>query len=376
MNQEDKKKRDGLFAEIGAIPPILKDSHLASLDGFRAVSIIMVIIFHVLISYKTRFSFFNFANLGVQFFFVISGFLITTLLLKEKIVKGDISLRNFYVRRFFRIIPVAYLYLSVVVVLDLVLHLHMKWIFLVGAFLFIRNFIPGASGIDHLSTHYWSLSVEEQFYVLFPFILKKNFRVYVWFLLGIMATAVLLDCLSSFAHLNFEEGTLAGFLTVAIIQFTSIAIGSLTSILLFKTNFSFRQKNKTALNIGLVLAIIGLNFFYTAPFHNTINILKCGCFALLLVANLTVSDNAFFRLLNSGPMKLIGVLSYSMYIWQQPLTQGLTTLNKSSLLSRFPDKLPVDIAITLVSLPLLGLVSYLSYFYFEKTFLKLRERFR
>jgi peptidoglycan/LPS O-acetylase OafA/YrhL len=81
------------------------------MDGLRAISILLVVIFHVLMSFTTSFSFLYFAFLGVQFFFVISGFLITTLLLKEKVATGGIRLRKFYARRCLGILPVAYLYL-------------------------------------------------------------------------------------------------------------------------------------------------------------------------------------------------------------------------------------------------------------------------
>jgi peptidoglycan/LPS O-acetylase OafA/YrhL len=370
-------KRANLFSKIEAIPDVLQASHLPSLDGLRAVSILIVVVFHVLISYKTRFSFtfFNFANLGVQFFFVISGFLITTLLIKEKIVKGDISLKNFYIRRFFRIVPVAYLYLTAVLLLNLVLNLHMHYVYLVASFLFVRNFFQTATGIDHLSSHYWSLSVEEQFYLLFPCILKWNYYVYICFTLGIIALSLLLDCLGCFGGLHF--GGIAGmdFLIQVITQFQGIVVGSLASVMLFKMNFSFDNGSKTVVNAGLLLVIF-LLALYEGPFSNGLNIIKCTCFAMILIINLTASDSLIFRILNSGPMKLIGVLSYSIYIWQQPLTQGLSTMNKSRLLSGFANKLPVDIAITAVSLPMLCVISYLSYFYFEKKFLRLRLRFR
>ena len=146
-------------------------------------------------------------------------------------------------------------------------------------------------------------------------------------------------------------------------------------MLLFKSNPVFLRAHQGIINAG-VLPVIFFLAIYDGAFSNTVTILKCACFAVFLTANLTHSDNFIFRMLNHPAAKLIGVISYSMYIWQQPLTQGISTLNQSRLLSRFHDPLPVDIAITAVSLPMLGLISYLSYFYFERTFLKLREKFR
>ena len=368
--------RQNLFSEIEEIPDVLKESHLLSLDGLRAVSVIFVLVFHVLMSFKTRFSFDYLANLGVQFFFVISGFLITTLLLKEKVSKGSISLGNFYVRRFFRIIPVAYLYLSIVLLLDIVFKLHLKLIYLLTSFLFIRNFFETATGIDHLSTHYWSLSVEEQFYLIFPFILKRSFRVYLVFLSGIMAFSFLLDFLGFGFGISLETGAWMKFLVQIITQFQGITIGSLTSIILFKTNSSFNIENKTMINLGLFVTIILLTLYPATCFFNLIMILKCALFAMILVINLNPAGNVIFKALNSNAMKLIGVLSFSIYIWQQPFTQGLNIINQTSIMKHFENKVPIDIVITIASLMVLSVISYVSYYYYERKFLKLRERFR
>src|SRR5450432_1970024 len=109
--------------EITTVPPLLQQSHLPTLDVLRGLSIIIVILNHV-----TKDSSINYlfdGVIGVQIFFVISGFLITTLLLKERVKKGGISLKHFYTRRVLRIVPVAYLYLLVVFILNHVFNLGM-----------------------------------------------------------------------------------------------------------------------------------------------------------------------------------------------------------------------------------------------------------
>ena len=372
---DHKKDNLNIFSEAQEVPAVLKPPHLPSLDGLRAISIIVVIFFHVLMSFKTRFSFHSVANLGVQFFFVISGFLITTLLIKERILKGDISLRSFYIRRFLRIIPVAFLYLLVVLILNAVLKLHLDLFLVLASFLFIRNFFINSSGVNHLTTHYWSLAIEEQFYLIFPFILKKNHRGYIFFLIGIISFSVLVDLLSYASNLNFDSHFCLVYLVGFLTQFQGIAVGSLAAIAVFNANISFNRMDKATLNIGLLLLIILLSL-YQGPFSNVINILKCGLFAVILILNLNASNNLFFKMLNSGPMKLIGVLSYSLYIWQQPFTQGLTYANQSDLMKHFDHKGQIDIVITLASLILLGLVGYVSYYFYERKFLKLRDKFR
>ena len=99
---------------LGLTPVAISKSHLPSLDGLRGISILLVVISH---TFGDKKPFYN-GGFGVSIFFVISGFLITLLLLQEKYTTGSVSLKNFYIRRFLRIFPVAYLYLVVLLVLN------------------------------------------------------------------------------------------------------------------------------------------------------------------------------------------------------------------------------------------------------------------
>src|SRR5258706_1008185 len=130
------------FADITEIPGVLKNSHLPSLDGLRGISIIVVLIAHFNQHLHEPILGAIFGNgvFGVYIFFVISGFLITTLLLKEKVRTGTISLKKFYIRRFLRIFPVAYLYLFVVLILSYFLHLNVPALSILGAALYLQNF--------------------------------------------------------------------------------------------------------------------------------------------------------------------------------------------------------------------------------------------
>ena len=115
--------------------------------------------------YPARFDFFgNFGNLGVGVFLVISGYLIPSLLLREREKTGAISLKNFYMRRVFRIFPAAYTYIAMIAILDARYHiLHPR--VLLFAFTYLTNFhLNRAWYVGHL----WSLAVEEQFYMLWP----------------------------------------------------------------------------------------------------------------------------------------------------------------------------------------------------------------
>src|ERR1700744_3020835 len=129
--------RDKFTAEITTVPDILKGSHFPTLDGLRGISIIIVLLNHI--TWRTTIGEYIDGVIGVQIFFVISGFLITTLLLKEKVKNGWISLRQFYIRRVLRIVPVAYLYIFVVLILNYFFKLGMTFENFLVSTLYLKN---------------------------------------------------------------------------------------------------------------------------------------------------------------------------------------------------------------------------------------------
>jgi peptidoglycan/LPS O-acetylase OafA/YrhL len=372
--KKEEKIPDSLFEEIVELPDFLKLHYLPSLDGFRAISITIVIVFHLLMSFGSRFRFDNLANLGVQFFFVISGFLITTLLMKEQVKQGRISLKKFYVRRFFRIVPVAFLYLIVVLLSKLFFVHSLNLIFILSSFLFIRNYFWNATGIDHLTTHYWSLSVEEQFYLVFPILLKTSIKFYICFLLSIIVFGLFSDLAIRLHFIEQDATSFLQLITYSINQFQGIAIGSLTSILLIKRRVAYDYEHKTLIISILFIFILLLS--YNGSFGNLRNILRCVSFAFILIICLKESKSIYYNVLNKKKVKLIGVLSFSLYIWQQPFTLNIGFFNSTSYIVRLPNKVPIDIFIIVLSVICLGFISWVSYFYFEKKFLRLKERFK
>ncbi len=148
--------------------PIRQTKYLPSLDGFRGFFILCVVMTHINVSRSIitdpRITpVVNNALFGVRYFFVISGFLITTLLLKEQAATGSISLKNFYFRRTLRILPVAYSFLITMVVLNRCWHLGITSANFLASFLFFKNFRLATTGFLE---HFWSLSIEEQYYLL------------------------------------------------------------------------------------------------------------------------------------------------------------------------------------------------------------------
>ena len=137
---------------------------IPSLDGLRAISITLVILSHLVkwkhISLEVLGSY---GALGVHVFFVLSGYLITNLLLHEYERSSTISLRDFYIRRAYRIFPAAFVFLVVVIILY---WQQIRWYHAAAALLYVANMDMARPWIFG---HLWSLSIEEQFYLLWPF---------------------------------------------------------------------------------------------------------------------------------------------------------------------------------------------------------------
>ena len=148
------------------------EKRIPGLDGIRALSIILVILCHALNGVTT---WSQYGAFGVESFFVLSGFLITWLLCVEEDKRGAVSLPSFYARRALRILPPAFLYIAAASLLGV-----LGWADLARnepfyAAFFVRNLMP--NGGPHLA-HFWSLAIEEQFYLLWPvvFLLLRSDR--------------------------------------------------------------------------------------------------------------------------------------------------------------------------------------------------------
>lgn len=355
----------GLFSDIEAVPPILQSSYYSSLDGLRGVAIIMVVLSHLNLPPAIYpLIFFN-GHMGVLIFFVISGFLITTLCLKEKVLTKDISLKNFYIRRALRIFPVAYLYILVITILNLVFKLSIPYMSILGAALYLMNFTSYFRKYYYSwhTGHYWSLSVEEQFYLIVPFILKKNFRLYLLLILFIIFILPIFMCLQSiFPALNVN--VLYAF-THFLVKFQSIAIGCLFSVLMFKypVDKDILTKNKVILNVLAIILILAIQYNDFLTLQSMFSGIAVSFLTgYIIVSNIVPAKDFLFKLLNSKALKIVGVLSYSIYIWQEVFTSN------DKKLPYFMITFPYNV-LCIIS------VSCLSYYFYERFFLKLKTKF-
>jgi peptidoglycan/LPS O-acetylase OafA/YrhL len=330
-------------------------TRIPSLDGLRTISIALVVISHVFHSFgKTDTLFLG--NLGVRVFFVISGFLITGLLLKEEDKNGKINLLKFYFRRTFRIFPPFYFYLSVMFLLTLlnVFEIPLKS-FLYSSFYISNYFDP----VHWNLTHTWSLSVEEQFYLLFPgllFIFGRKISEKV-----LLAVVLLTPFIRYADYIIFENGR---WMNMGFHQtMDALAIGCLLAMFykkLHANNFYLKLLNS---KLVILLPILILFCNLTGE-HPKVYALACSVMNISIAfcidwAVTNYKSNAG-KLLNSKPMISLGMMSYSIYLWQQPFFED----NPQLFWTRFP--------FNFIGLAVMSLISY---HFVEKYFLKLRPKF-
>jgi peptidoglycan/LPS O-acetylase OafA/YrhL len=291
-------------------------SRIPSLDGLRAISISLVVVGHwAELKYHSDIAG-AFANLGVRIFFIISGYLITTLLLKEHAKTSTIELREFYMRRAYRILPAAFAFMLPVF---LIFWHELRWYHMIAAAVYVTNFDfahPWFLG------HLWSLSVEEQFYFLWPGVLKRWFRHRIEILAGVIAFAPLYRVACHFLGLHGRADET--FPAVADI----LAIGCLLAIATAPTPARFsalvsKIKSKWALLMVLPVALVPV---YAATLHFHITALLLLVLWPLMhfsIAGLLLHVvQRPYWILNVQPVAWLGKISYSLYLWQQLFVFG------------------------------------------------------
>ncbi|MFI5348836.1 MAG: acyltransferase family protein [Elusimicrobiota bacterium] len=338
-----------------------KDHRIPSLDGLRAVSIGLVLLGHLGGTRGFRrldLGIGDYARLGVNVFFVISGFLITRLLLSEYAAKGRVSLKLFYMRRTLRLFPASYVYVACIALLwragIIPLNVQDLW----HALTYTVNYMPKPSWA---AGHLWSLSVEEQFYLLWPFafVFMKP-RKGMW----IAAAMMLLGPCARFAAWLFLRGTPYRDLDMFPMVADSLATGCLLAWMKSWLEGQgwylrlFRPFYSTLLAALLLLTSRYGGYTVVGVFGGTfINV----ALAILIHRSVYRHGDWMGRILNWKPLAFVGVLSYSLYLWQQLF------LNRQS--AAWANAFPQNIV--LAAGAALG-----SYFLIEMPLLKLRRRLR
>jgi peptidoglycan/LPS O-acetylase OafA/YrhL len=294
-------------------------SRIPSLDGLRAVSISLVVAGHwAELRYHSDVAG-AFANLGVRIFFIISGYLITSLLLKEREKTSTIGLGGFYLRRAYRILPAALAFMLPVFV---IFWHQLRWYHMAAAALYLANFDwthPWFLG------HLWSLSVEEQFYFLWPGVLKKWYRHRVTILAGVVAFAPVFRVACHFLRLHGKADET--FPAVADV----LAIGCLLAIFAGRESARFTGRlsvrlAKPALLVCVMIVPVVLVPVYVGLLHFRITPLLL--FVLWPAMHLSIAGLLLhvverpYWILNVRPVAWLGKISYSLYLWQQLFVYG------------------------------------------------------
>jgi peptidoglycan/LPS O-acetylase OafA/YrhL len=262
-------------------------------------------------------------DLGVRCFFVISGFLITWLLLQEHLRNGFIRPKNFYIRRALRILPVYFLYLLVLALLPHFSQEKSAWL---ANLTFTTNFYA----TSFATLHFWSLGVEEQFYLIWPWLLiqaahRKEQRSHLLRILLVPLVVAPVVRLMTWKHwypppleIFFQSGSFFA-------RWDALAYGCIAAVLFtyWRNSLdSFYERNSRDIRLGglaLVLAPPVLQFF---PFHESLlaaigHSIQAIGFSLLLLQSILDPGRGFYPLLNWKWVSHLGVLSYSIYIWQE-----------------------------------------------------------
>lgn len=298
---------------------------LAEIEGLRAVAVVLVVLYHLGVGRLAG------GYVGVDVFFVVSGFLITGLLLREIEQAGSVSLAGFWARRIRRIVPMATLVTVVTVVVGLALFEGNRARQLVqvglGAVGFCANLVLDALTGDYLAgvvnpsplQHYWSLGVEEQFYLVWPLVVYAIVRLArrAWrpTLVVFSALAIAGSLWASIRHA--QPGATSGYflphtraweiLVGAVLAIFAVAIGRLPNVL------------RAALGWAGVLAVVvaAVRFDAETAFPGTAALLPVLGAAAVIVAG--DASGGPVVVLRARPLQYIGGVSFALYLWHWPL---------------------------------------------------------
>lgn len=355
---------------------IYKRGHVGSLDGIRGVAILLVLTFHCF--EKINVYPFNFVSelgwIGVDLFFVLSGFLITGILVDTKGHQGYLS--SFFAKRALRIFPLYYLVLTCVFITIAIpgiekfspvfdkAHLESSIYYLT----FTQNLLFAFNdwGVTDLLNHFWSLAIEEQFYFFWPFL------VFYLDVSKLLIVCVLLIIVALVIRNNNVSNDFSYVFTLSRVD--ALAIGSMLAILI-RQQIRILEKVALPLFISTILLLSVICLYSPDLGFRNPYFIRIGytLFALLFASMIAfVYDtkrigayiNRFFSL---GVLKFFGTYSYGLYIYHWILYKGVyNPLQNRFMFSK---------AYILVFLVLVTALSVLSFHTFEKYFLKFKTRF-
>jgi peptidoglycan/LPS O-acetylase OafA/YrhL len=288
--------------------------YIPTLDGWRGLSVIGVILYHgrpgffAANSLPAKLA--SHGNIGVDVFFAISGFLICGLLLEEFRRTGDIGLRGFYLRRCFRVLPPYYVALASVYLLSVLAVIPINHTLLPSCLLFYRNYMP--LGMDEhggfYTAHFWSLAVEEHFYLLWPL-----------FLLALSpkragkAAVILALLVFAWRQVVMQVWPSAEWATRTDTRIDSLLWGCLAAFYFPEIKRLFERVQFSELWLPLAAALLVVE----AAHIPGLTLLRAILLPALVLSTVIQPTSILGHILEWQVLRRIGTISYSLYLWQE-----------------------------------------------------------
>ena len=315
-----------------------KSKYLPSIDSLRALAVLAVIIYHVDVNYLPG------GFLGVDLFFVLSGYLISSLIIKEYRKTGSLNLYNFYIRRARRLLPAVYFMITVGLVVMVLFNevlLRKSHLDAIFGYIYSSNWWYIFHKLDYFDSfgaqspfkHLWSLAIEEQFYMIFPLLfllvnrkkkskdgtykLNKNF---LYVILGLILVSliahILLFDINNISRIYFGTDTRAFSLLVGVVGAILYPMERLHAKVTLQQNMVYSVVSLVSIATLITVMI------YTSEYNT---LLYRGGFLLVAILGLIViissgkQHTLMSRLLSFKPVVFIGKISYSLYLWHFPV---------------------------------------------------------
>lgn len=330
----------------------------AEIDSLRAISIISVIVFHL------NKDFFPYGYLGVDLFFVISGYLITRSIINDY-KNNNFSFYNFYLRRIRRIFPVLLTVLLVTFFLGFIILLTPDFKrfteSLITSLGFISNFyfwITGGyfSSNDELKPllHLWSLSVEEQFYLFFPLLMYLIFKFFKK-INSILIIIFIISLISFAINIYFiSKGHREPIFFLFPARVWQFGAGAFFA---FLPNLNIKNIWLDSCYVCIAILLIFYNFFIKISYLPDATLMSIGAIMILYKKN--KKKNYFSNIFNFKPLIFIGLISYSLYLWHWPIISFIKYINVD----------PIDFQHMLIGVVITLFLSILSWKFIEQPFL-------
>ncbi len=367
----------------------MKQIYFPSLNGIRAIAALMVFIYHTEII-KSQLGIFNLSdftfikrsgNLGVTLFFVLSGFLITYLLLREKHLKKTINIWQFYMRRILRIWPLYFLLIFLTIFYNIYINDEaFNYTFFRTKLILYCTFLANVAWVlfsaGGFPSQLWSVASEEQFYFVWPHIIKRKTKLSAT---NIFTFAIVYATIRYFFYILSLHYKYSIFSNIDLISFIwkfqerfridCMAIGATAAYIYFyKTKypkfieFIYSTKNQ------IIIYSLTL-FFYISPFIK-LWLLQDTLFSLFfsfIIINVATNSNSIFNLENNI-FNFLGKISYGLYVYQ--FLVFFIIENHIKTINGVHNNILISIYYTILSLILTIGISFISYKYYELPFLK------